>query len=244
MHLGRDYQLDQLQIDVVNSLIFGAYNVLIIVRTGLGKSLTFQASILLTGLITIQIVLLNRLGEEQAYNINRICEETSNLVKAVNITTNSKKLDRRMFDNIVVGQIQYIILSLEQAASKEFRNVLRIQAVRDRISIVVIDEIYLIKAQAEFRAEYTQVSELRAILRNNTVWLGASTILDKETELYILENAGFRKQDDNDDYQTKVLRSSIDRTDTKYIFGVILKETLGITNYNYLAFVLRSSVDN
>lgn len=149
-----------------------------------------------------------------------------------------------MFNNIVVGQIQYIILSLEQAASKEFYNILRIQAVRDRISIVVIDEIYLVKAQAEFRAEYAQVSELRAILRNNTIWLRASTILDKETELYILENAGFRKQDDNDDYQTKVLRSSIDRTDTKYIFRVILKETLGITNYNYLAFVLRSSVDN
>lgn len=149
-----------------------------------------------------------------------------------------------MFNNIVIGQIQYIILSLEQAASKEFRNVLRIQAVRDRISIVVIDEIYLVKAQAEFRAEYTQVSELRAILRNNTIQLRASAILDKETELYVLENAGFRKQDDNDDYQTKVLHSSIDRTDTKYIFGVILKETLGITNYNYLAFVLRSSVDD
>lgn len=149
-----------------------------------------------------------------------------------------------MFNNIVVGQIQHIILSLEQAASKEFRNVLRIQAVRDRIGIVVIDEIYLVKAQAEFRAEYAQVSELQAILRNNTVQLRASAILDKETKLYVLENAGFRKQDDNDDYQTKVLRSSIDRTDTKYIFRVILKETLGITNYNYLAFVLRSSVDN
>jgi hypothetical protein len=46
------------QTDVVNALIFGQSDVLFVARTGEGKSLMFQGW--LTGLITIQIVPLNR----------------------------------------------------------------------------------------------------------------------------------------------------------------------------------------
>lgn len=46
------------QIDVVNALIFGQSDVLFVARIGEGKSLMFQGW--LTGLITIQIVPLNR----------------------------------------------------------------------------------------------------------------------------------------------------------------------------------------
>ncbi|EME77130.1 uncharacterized protein MYCFIDRAFT_147009, partial [Pseudocercospora fijiensis CIRAD86] len=58
------------QIDLVYALIFSSSNVLQISKTGEGKSLVFIAFTYLTGLITLQFTLLNRLGEEQAEAID------------------------------------------------------------------------------------------------------------------------------------------------------------------------------
>jgi len=53
------------QVRALRRLIFGESDVLLIARTGFGKSLIFHAYTVLTGKITLQIIPLTKLGDEQ-----------------------------------------------------------------------------------------------------------------------------------------------------------------------------------
>ena len=83
--------------------------------------------------------------------------------------------------------------------------------------------------------QYAQIYKLRILLRRDTVQLGASAIVLKEIEEYVLTNCGFRKVSDRPFY-TKIIRSSIDRLDITYVLKKISKAQLG--NFNLLFFII------
>ena len=91
-----------------------------------------------------------------------------------------------------------------------FRDALKSPELQARIGLVAIDECHLVKQWESFRPTFTMLGELRTILRQDVVQFGCSATLDKEAEQLVLNNAGFRSIGDRM-YQTKVIRTSVDR---------------------------------
>lgn len=200
--------------------------------------MVFQAFALLTGLITIQLVPLNRLGEEQSEDIERMNQADSTVAPCV-INAETKQLDPEIYQDIAASKYQHLVIGLEQASHPDFRKILRDPELRNRIGLVVIDEVHLVCKWERFRPEYVQIYELHTILRRDTIWLGASATVSKETEEFVLSHAGFRAVGERP-YQTKIIRSSIDRPDITYILKTIPKERLG--DYDMLYFILKHAV--
>ena len=60
------------QISCLHRMIFGKGDTLLIARTGFGKSLIFQAYSILSSKITLQIIPLSKLGDEQYEDIRKL----------------------------------------------------------------------------------------------------------------------------------------------------------------------------
>lgn len=195
------------QIRALRRLIFGFGDTLLIARTGFGKSLIFHAFSILTGKITIQLVPLSKLGDEQLDDIRKLNGSNPCL-----ITAKSRSLDRALIEKVMDGVYTHVLLGPEQASSKSFRDALKNPELQARIGLVAIDECHLVKQWESFRPTFTMLGELRTILRQDVVWFGCSATLDKEAEQLVLSNAGFRSVGDRM-YQTEVIRTSVDRPD-------------------------------
>ena len=236
LHPGSIREPKQVQIDTVYAMVFGQSDVLLIARTGEGKSLVFQAFSMLIGRVTLQIVPLSRLGAEQSDDVQRM-HETSG-IRSIAITAETKEKNPRILEEIAEGKYQHVVLGPEQTSHPEFRSLLRRPGVRDRIGAVVIDEVHLVMKWKDFRPEFVEIRELRILLRRDTVWLGASATVSQETEDFVLKHGGFRAVDkDNRPFYTKVIRSSIDRPDITYVLKKIPRENLG--NFDQLFFLLQ-----
>ncbi|SMR64993.1 unnamed protein product [Zymoseptoria tritici ST99CH_3D1] len=174
---------------MVNAIVFGQMDVLNIVRTGEGKSITFQAVTIMTGLITLQITPLNRIGDEHAEDLRRIAEASSS-------------------GGLIVGP--------ETAAELTFRAL--VKRVRNKIGLLVINESHLAIKWIKFREEYAQIGKLRSGLRLDAPMLCVSATISVETEAFLLssDSVGMRPVGDRA-FHTQVIRGSIDRPDTTYI---------------------------
>ena len=93
--------------------------------------------------------------------------------------------------------------------------------------------------QQEFYSIYIKLYQLRELLRIDTRQLVATTTADDETEEYITKE--LLRPIRLDLYITKIIRGSIDRPDTIYIFKTILKEHYN--NYNILSSIVEKAID-
>ncbi|KXT00171.1 hypothetical protein AC579_5673, partial [Pseudocercospora musae] len=201
LHPGKEYTPTEAQVEVLYALICGQADVLMIARTGVGKSLVFQGFTLLTGMVTIQVVLLNRLGVKQAAAVERI-GRGEGLVHSCHITAETERLDPAVYDNIKNGSIQHILL------------------VRDRIGLQVFDECHLIHEwgeEADFRPEHSQVHQIREY---------------EATTEYVSQHSGMRTVG-NGHFESRIIRSSIDRPEVTYIVKFIPKDLLATYDYLY-----------
>lgn len=123
-------------------LIFGLSDTLLAVRTGEGKSLIYQGFVMLTGLIGIQVTLLNRLGVEQASDSARM-NANNNLVNVLIINEDTKKLNPKSADQIRQAMIQHIIAGPEQLCSPAFLALLR--EISNRVGAIIIDEVHTVE---------------------------------------------------------------------------------------------------
>src|SRR6266567_1654120 len=89
----------------------------LIARTGFGKSLIFHAFSILTGKITIQLVPLSKLGDEQLDDIRKLNGSNPCL-----ITSKSRSADKALIAKIKDGMYTHVLLGPEQASSKSFRD--------------------------------------------------------------------------------------------------------------------------
>ncbi|SMY22607.1 unnamed protein product [Zymoseptoria tritici ST99CH_1A5] len=208
------------QVDVLHSLIFASQDVLFVARTGIGKSLVFQAFTVLTGCITFQVEPLSKLGEEQHLDVTRIAPD---LLKSCLITATTKRDNPDLFSDIEAGKYDHVVLGPEQAVSNDFKAMLRNDHIRSQIGLVSIDEVHLLYSWGEsFRPQFLQLGQLRQLVSPDTRWFGCTGTLTKKAQNCVIANGGFRPFGAGV-RQTQLYRSSINRTDHTYIFKPIIR---------------------
>ncbi|EDN08358.1 predicted protein [Histoplasma mississippiense (nom. inval.)] len=195
------------QVRILRRMIYGYSDTLFIARTGYGKSLILQSYTILTGKITIQLVPLNKLGDQQTRDIARFPGANPCLVSADNLQGQEDLLKR-----IQQGDYTHILLSPEQALCKRFQHVLQDPTLQEKIGLVAIDECHLVTQWSQFRSQFARLGHLRLLLREDIVWFGCSATLSSKAEDIILQEAGFRSIGVNP-RQTQVIRTSINRPD-------------------------------
>ena len=175
------------QVRTLRRLIFGKGDTLLIARTGWGKSIIFHAFSVLTRTITLQIIPLSKLGDEQLEDIRGLGD-----TRPVLITADTKAKEKRLFQRIRDREFTHVLLGPEQASSPAFRELLKEPTMQAAIGLVAIDECHVIRQWAGFRPKFTMIGELRMILRRDVVWFACSATLDSETQELVLKSAGFR----------------------------------------------------
>jgi superfamily II DNA helicase RecQ len=103
------------QVYTLCHLIFGKANILLIVQIGFGKSLIFHVYLVLTGKITLQIILLSKLGEEQLSDIQKLGYTNPCLIISEN-----KKKEKDLIERFQKYEFTYVLLGPEQVSSKTF----------------------------------------------------------------------------------------------------------------------------
>ena len=190
----------------------------------------------MTGKITIQIVPLNKLGEEQ-------CADTAKLdgTSPVLINGENRKNDRAIISKLAGCTYTHVLLGPEQAASNDFKDALKDQELQSRIGLVAIDECHLVKQWGiNFRAAFAHINDLRGLLRESVMWFGCTATLDIESEQLVLKNAGFRTVGSGPE-ETEVFRTSINRND---LFLNILPIPRDMkTTWAPLFFLLQEAID-
>ncbi|EDN07265.1 predicted protein [Histoplasma mississippiense (nom. inval.)] len=223
------------QVRILRRMIYGYSDTLFIARTGYGKSLILQSYTILTGKITIQLVPLNKLGDQQTRDIARFPGANPCLVSADNLQGQEDLLKR-----IQQGEYTHILLSPEQALCKRFQHVLQDPTLQEKIGLVAIDECHLVTQWSQFRSQFARLGHLRLLLREDIVWFGCSATLSSKAEDIILQEAGFRSIGVNP-RQTQVIRTSINRPDI--FIGVHPIPRGKLVSYDMLYFLLNEAID-
>jgi superfamily II DNA helicase RecQ len=161
---GKVQQPPKPQIRSLRLMIFTHKDIMLIIRTGFGKSLIFHAYTILTENITLQLIPLSKLREEQAVDISRL-----NSAQPCLLTKDTLWVEKKLLDRIKAGDYTHILLGPEQGSRKAFRKILRKPEFQNRIGLSAIDECYLISQWRDFRLEITMISELCTILHQDVV---------------------------------------------------------------------------
>jgi superfamily II DNA/RNA helicase len=225
------------QVYTLRRLIYGDGDTLLVAATGWGKSVIFHAYSVLTGKMTLQIIPLKKLGGEQMADISKL-----GYTKPCLLTSESRKEQRTIIEEIKRGDYTHVLLGPEQASSKDFREALKDATFQSKIGLVAIDECHLVDQWKDFRAQFTMLGELRTILQRRVVWFGCSATVEEGVENIVLKSAGFRAVGKHR-YQTEVVRTSINRNDIR--LSVLPIPRGGLSNYSTLCFLLdkATSVD-
>ena len=231
--IGQDLRLEQTR--VLRRLIYGNSDTLLVARTGWGKSVILHLYSILTSLITIQIIPLSKLGEEQMQSI-KLYPSTRPCL----LTEDTRRREQRVLEKIRLGKYTHVLLGPEQASSPAFRKMLQDPSVQKMIGLVAIDECHTIRAWRDFRHAFNRLGELRVVLGQSVVWFGCSATVDEETERSLLLGSGFREVG-TAPYQTQVIRTTIDRPDIAICFHPIPRKQLG--NFSSLYFLLNDAID-
>jgi superfamily II DNA helicase RecQ len=122
------------QVSTLQRLIFLKGDTVLIARTGFGKSIVFHAYSVLTNKICLQITPLNKLGEEQLHDIQLL-----GITNPCLLTSETKNKDPGLISHIKAQKHHHILLSPEQAASKDFRGLLKDLGFCTKIGLVASD---------------------------------------------------------------------------------------------------------
>ena len=209
------------QVRCLRRLVFGLGDTLLIAKTGFGKSIIFHAYSILTGKITIQLVPLSKLGQEQAEDINKYQVTGTN---ACLVSHETKRKHANLAREIRQGKYTHIVTSPEQIAMDWFLELVHDVDFRDRIGLVAIDECHLVSTWATFRDAYAKLFTLRANLLPSVAWFGCTATLTKEQEAEVLKFGGFRKEGLGIG-ELEIVRTSVDRPDISLHFLPIPPKT-------------------
>lgn len=166
------------QVTAMCQLVFESTDVLLIARTGFGKSLIFQAFSILTGRTTIQIIPMSRLGIQQHASIQRLAG-----TKPVLITADNKRRNKSLLNEVGHGSFTHVLCGPEQAVSKEFRAALRKPEFIGNIGLIAIDEAHFIRQWGtQFRPDFQAIGELRQLLPQDAVTFACTSTAGPDTE--------------------------------------------------------------
>jgi len=193
------------QIDAIHHLLNYREDLILVAKTGWGKSLIFQSIPILRPSkgICLMIMPLTLLEEDQAKHINAVDGCTACVLNA---ETNEKYLRQK----IKSGEYTHVLTSPEIALSPSFLKVLHHKPFIDRLVLVAFDELHVAEQWGKkFRQEYSRLKVLRARIGSKVPWFGTSATLDPEMLQAIKDSAGF-----SDD--VRLITTNIDRPDIFY----------------------------
>lgn len=192
----------------LHTLIYEKKDLILIAKTSFGKSMILQAvSVLLSKSITLIILPLHQIGEEQTNYIRQIGGQPCFL--------NAKTVNMDILKQIQEGRYTHVLLSPDQAITTQLRSVALHPQFQARLGLVVIDEIHLVSHWGrDFRPSYARLNILRSYLGGGIPWFACSATLDPDTLKSIMKNVGFG-------HNTKIQRTSIDRPEIRIRVGRI-----------------------
>jgi superfamily II DNA helicase RecQ len=219
------------QVRAVRRLVFRHGDTLLIARTGFGKSIIMHAVPLLTGKISIQLTPLNKLGEEQVRDIQRLPD-----AKPCLVTGETKHKDSQLFEKIRELKYTHIVMGPEQLLSPEFRDVATDARFMDALGLVAIDEAHLIPQWRTFREEYGHIFQFRASMPEKIPFFGCSATVCEAHEHIIKKYGGFQQEAEDEPRKLAVIRTSVDRPEITLLVLPLLRKTL--MSYNVLYWLL------
>lgn len=132
-----------LQVDVLQRLVFARQDLILVAKTGFGKSLIFHAWTILTGKVSIIIVPLLGLAD-QTYEDFCSIPGANPIIVSKETKSRHKNIFAHIREGDGKGLFTHLIMGPEQLASPDFRGLLRNQDFRERIGSLVIDEAHCI----------------------------------------------------------------------------------------------------
>ncbi len=182
------FTLQEAQVDAVWTLFYERRDLLLLAKTGFGKSLIFQLLPFMFEPTRVVIILmpLKLLQEEQNSLINRIASGNAIVLTGEN---NQKAVQQ----SIACQNYTHVFLSPEIALSKKYKvNVLDDPCFSSRLLLLAIDEIHLVEEWGKsFRPLYAEIEKVRKCIPPQVPLLGVSATLTKSARLRIFSKAGF-----------------------------------------------------
>lgn len=201
------FLLREAQVEAIWTLFYKRQDLLLLAKTGFGKSLIFQLVPFMpdpTGVVII-LMPLELLQVEQNAMINRIPNG-----KAIALTgKNNQKNTRRSIAN---GGYTHIFTSPEIALSKNFKShILDDHAFSSRLCLLAIDEIHLVEQWGQnFRPLYAEIEKLRKRILHQVPLLGVLATLTKKMQAQVLAKSGFYPD-------FRLMKTSLDRPEIMQI---------------------------
>lgn len=162
---------------IVSDVLSGK-NCLVIMPTGMGKSICYQLPALALDGLTVVLSPLIALMQDQVSKLKRLG------IDAAYINSSLSKQDRlQSYENLKQGKYKIIYVSPERFRKKEF-----IDSLRDRkISLLAIDEAHCISQWGhDFRPDYTKIAEFRETLKYpTTIALTATATLEIQKDVIL-----------------------------------------------------------
>ncbi|KAK4233757.1 P-loop containing nucleoside triphosphate hydrolase protein [Achaetomium macrosporum] len=215
------------QIEAVARLVYDPADTVLVAATGYGKSAVLYAFSALADRITVQIVPLTKLGENQRDDRN-----VPNS-RPVWVDADTHLKNPRVWGDIQAGEYTHVLLSPEQALHPKFKAVLKDPGFHTRIGLFAIDELHCVSKWREFREDYTYLHTLRVLLPRRIPWFGCTATLDRDNQNYILEKAGFEPS------KLKIIRTSVDRPEISIVVQPLLRGAL--RDHRRLHFLLEGA---
>ena len=103
---------------------------------------------------------------------------------------------------------------------------------RSRVQLVAIDECHVIRQWKGFRPEYLQFHALRRTLSPSATFFACTATFDRDTEVAVLQNGGFRPYGPDTLGHLDIIRTSIDRPEIA--IGIMPIEPKKQTSYEQL----------
>jgi superfamily II DNA helicase RecQ len=237
-----------IQVKAIHHILFERKDCILTARTGLGKSRPLQAvSIMLPDTITLIIVPLDKIGEEQAAKLERVNqniaqlnpksakrEPSTQLVRPLFLNSSTADQDPEVWKKIRKLEYTHILLSPEQAIGKGMLEVLLNPGFQKRVAMVAVDEAHLVRRWGEeFRVSYAQLTTLRLRLGQSEFahpWIACTATLDPDSFKKLQIGCAFQPD-------VKRLRASVDRPEIAYCFMPLTPKSL--TKFTDLAFVIQ-----
>lgn len=214
------FTLHEEQVDAISCLFYEQTDLLLLAKTGFGKSIIFQLLPFMTPVAGVVLILmpLKLLQAEQSLMINR---KSNGKALVLNGENNHKYINKQA----AKGGYTHIFTSPEIALSKKFKkNILDDPEFMDRLCLLAVDEIHLVDQWSKaFCPLYAEIEKVRKRIPCNIPLLGVSATLTKRARLRVLEKAGFRPS-------YRLMQTSLDRPEIMQIhrfYGVFKGQLFG-----------------
>jgi superfamily II DNA helicase RecQ len=219
-----DYESKAKQLKIIICLLI-EWNVILSAKTKYEKSMIlYSSSTLQMNTIILLIMSLNVLQKDQK---NFIKKMNSNIKTCV---FNEKTITKKLLIEIKYEIYIHILINSKLALFNDsFREVLQSFSFRERLILVVIDEIHLMKNWSSWRFDYERLNELRSILTRNVFFFAISAILKNQLIVQLVDILRFN-------VDVKIIKKFVDRKDL--FFSIQQIHHFSLFNFEDLRFLI------